>query len=77
MAARRRRPKRQVKVDLTEDREKILLYLAEATESISTNGLNKGGISIGALVRRICEGQVTLLYQGRKIQLPIKFFLKL
>lgn len=68
------RKRRQVKVDLTREREELLLLLAEATDSRSTNGPAKGEISIGAMIRRICEGQIQLVYQGSRVKVPAKYY---
>jgi hypothetical protein len=69
--------KRQVNVDLTENRHEILMHFAERTESMSTNGLNKGEPSIGAFVRRVCEGKIQIYYHGKRVDIPFRKFLEI
>lgn len=69
--------KRQVNVDLTDARHEILMYFAEQTESISTKGPNQGDPSVGALVRRICEGKVRLIYEGKVVKIPLNLFFEI
>jgi len=73
----KRKERKQVNVELTECRHDLLLYFAAKTESDSTNGLNRGEPSVGAFVRRICEGKIEIYYQGKKVAIPFKKFLEI
>jgi hypothetical protein len=64
------RNRKQLNIEVTPVRERLLLHLANKTESVSTNGLNKGQPSVGALMRRISEGSVKLYYKGNIINIP-------
>lgn len=66
--------KPQLNIELTEHRESILLFMAEETESYSTNGPTNGKPSAAAMLRRICEGQISLYYRGKKITVPAHMF---
>jgi len=72
----RPRVKRQVNIEATSAQHEMLMYLAKETESYSTSGPNKGEPSPTALMRRITEGQVTLLYKRRRIFPPMSLFFK-
>lgn len=66
--------KKQVNIDLTENRHERLMYLARKTKSVSTSPRNRGAISIGAMLRRICEGEIEIYYNGEKIEIPFHFW---
>lgn len=66
--ARKRKP--QLNIELTDAREEALMIFAERTESFSTNGTNRGQPSAGALIRRICEGHIVLVYKGKRVSIP-------
>lgn len=69
--------KKQVNLDLTEKSRKILMHFAISTESISTNGINKGEPSPAAMIRRICEGEIDIYYKGEKVNIPLRLFFDL
>lgn len=77
MSAASRRRKRQVNIDLTERRERVLIFFAKKTESLSTNGTNKGDPSIGALIRRICDGEIKITHDNKQIDIPLSLYLDL
>lgn len=69
--------KKQINVDLNVRSRRILMHISEKTESLSTNGINKGEPSPAALLRRICDGEVDIYYKGEKINIPLRLFFDL
>jgi hypothetical protein len=69
--------KKQVNLDLNNRSHRILMFLSEKTESVSTNGINKGKPSPAAMLRRICDGEISLYYEGKKVDIPLNIFFDL
>lgn len=61
---------RQFNVQLRPGQQELLLYYARATDSIASSGPTKGEYSIGALIRRISEGEISIVYKSKRIMVP-------
>ena len=62
----------QFNVQLPPKGIRLLTFYAERTQSIATAGISKGQVSIGALIRRISEGEIQLSYKGSPIHIPVQ-----
>lgn len=61
---------RQFNVQFRKSQEDLMLYYARTTDSVATSGPTKGEYSIGALLRRISDGEITLVHNGKKLMIP-------
>ena len=61
---------RQHNFQTTGPQRRLLEYYCRVTESRATAGPTKGEFAIGALIRRISEGDIKLYVNGRVIQIP-------
>lgn len=72
MAEYENRPK-QFNAQFTPDQQRRMAYLARITESIAMNGVTKGQPSIGALMRRIADGEVEVAIRGKIVKMPVAY----